>query len=1087
MPDRSPPHPGPTPDLFREPHPAAAANPELHWPSPESFPLNLHDRSVEDQVKNDLLSAAEALIVTGYASLDRVVGLIASCKPGARVRLLFGNEPFSSQREHWQLSGDGLDNEVRDYWLARGISIRLSGQLIECIERLRSGIFKVRYPTGGERLHAKVYCGAEAVTLGSSNFTHAGLGGQLEANVRFLKRDEPDRFRETLGIAENYWSMARDCHDQFIALLEQLLRVVSWQEALARASAEMLEGEWAAEYLRGDYLPQESSLWESQKLGIAQALTILDSHDSVLIADATGSGKTRMGVHLVGALQDRNLRRGRLRRGRALMVCPPVVRDAWEREALYGNVNLQSFSHGSLSHSRSQAHEHTVESLRRAQLLCVDEGHNFVNFNSNRTQRLFRNMADHVLLFTATPINRSVTDLLRIADLLGADNLQPSTVEAFEKMFGSRSLRRALTEEEISQLRSEIGRFTVRRTKRMLNGLIQRDPDSYMDRNGRPCRFPKHKPKTYALSESAKDRRLAIEIRSLADRLVAVSHFKKALELPEVLRRQGVNERQYLEGRLNSARKLARYVVMASLRSSRAALVEHVAGTRVAVEKLELLGFERASPLEGALTRLQKIAGRLPGNQLKVELPEWLVDEDAHRRACSQDQALYEKMVELATAMSDGREQRKAEHLVKLLDKHELLLAFDSRPITLSDLSQRICSLDPLTEVLVATGDPGSDRSALLEAFSLGSDRKRLIGLCSDSLSEGVNLQQASVLVHLDMPSVVRIAEQRVGRVDRMDSPHRSIEAWWPVDAPEFALTSDERFLERYETVESLLGSNMPLPEEMLRQHEKPVSTTELVEEFEAADTAWDGIQDAFQPVRELIGDDKGLIPDVIYEEFRTVSVRVIARVSLVSTSKPWAFFCMRSASLGSPRWVFLPDLSGQIVTDLAEVCSELRKRLSPQTQSIPQLQRAHQRLLDAFLDRLSQCERELLSNKKQIALKEMERVLKHWAAESAAVQDQSRLDTYLELTDLLRGRSNGRQPDWDEIASRWLDVIRPVWYRRLTVKGRRKPLLLRDIRKDLLGMEAELGGDVIRSFAKFPRTKPMEERIAACIVGVDA
>jgi hypothetical protein len=77
----------------------------------------------------------------------------------------------------------------------------------------------------------------------------------------------------------------------------------------------------------------------------------------------------------------------------------------------------------------------------------------------------------------------------------------------------------------------------------------------------------------------------------------------------------------------------------------------------------------------------------------------------------------------------------------------------------------------------------------------------------------GVNLQEASAVVHLDMPSVVRIAEQRVGRVDRMDSPHASIQVWWPQDAKEFALRSDERFLERYATVESLLGSNMPLPE----------------------------------------------------------------------------------------------------------------------------------------------------------------------------------------------------------------------------------------------------------------------------------
>ncbi len=73
---------------------------------------------------------------------------------------------------------------------------------------------------------------------------------------------------------------------------------------------------------------------------------------------------------------------------------------------MVGGINLQSFSHGSLSHAKSTRHSLSLESLRRAQILCVDEGHNFLNFKSNRTQHLLRNMADHMLLFTATPINR---------------------------------------------------------------------------------------------------------------------------------------------------------------------------------------------------------------------------------------------------------------------------------------------------------------------------------------------------------------------------------------------------------------------------------------------------------------------------------------------------------------------------------------------------------------------------------------------------------------------------------------------------------------------------------------------------------
>ena len=132
-----------------------------------------------------------------------------------------------------------------------------------------------------------------------------------------------------------------------------------------------------------------------------------------------------MGVHLIGAILDQILRKGRLRQGKAIMVCPPIVESSWEMESHLAAVPLDTYSHGKLSHSRSRRHELTIEALRRAQIMCVDEGHNFLNFKAQRTQHLLRNMADHVLLFTATPINKSVVDLLRIADMLGADNLEP--------------------------------------------------------------------------------------------------------------------------------------------------------------------------------------------------------------------------------------------------------------------------------------------------------------------------------------------------------------------------------------------------------------------------------------------------------------------------------------------------------------------------------------------------------------------------------------------------------------------------------------------------------------------------------------
>ena len=44
--------------------------------------------------------------------------------------------------------------------------------------------------------------------------------------------------------------------------------------------------------------------------------------------------------------------------------------------------------------------------------------------------------------------------------------------------------------------------------------------------------------------------------------------------------------------------------------------------------------------------------------------------------------------------------------------------------------------------------------------------------LTTDLASEGVNLQDASVVVHLDLPWTAARLEQRVGRVARLASAH---------------------------------------------------------------------------------------------------------------------------------------------------------------------------------------------------------------------------------------------------------------------------------------------------------------------------
>ncbi len=1073
-------------DLFADDTPVHPEGELRAWPDASRFPLNVDAHHVENLLYTDLAESRHPLIVTGFASLDKLINFIAGHDGPETIRILLGHEPFDSRQDTFELHHRQFASEVEHYWLEQGISVLLSAKVIRCIEDLERGRILARYKSGSNhRLHAKIYCGDRAATIGSSNFTHPGLHAQLEANARFTASKDRLRFQELTDIAENYWSLGRDYNQELIELLKKLLNVVNWQEAMARACAELLEGQWASAYLRDRYLPIEKDLWPSQRQGIAQALYIISRQDSILVADATGSGKTRMGVHLVRALLDHNLRSGRLRHGSSLMVCPPTVKDSWENEALYSGTHMSIFSHGVLSHGRSGKHDHTVEALKQAQILCVDEGHNFLNIKSNRSQHLLRNMADNVLLFTATPINRSVTDLLRIVDMLGADNLADSSLDMFKKMLGAKQLTRSLTEEEIEQLRTEINRFTLRRTKRMLNALVKQSPEEYCDARGKQCRYPKHRAEIYHLNESDKDRRMAMQIRELADQLHAVSHFQKPVEMPSVLKNKGVTEEAYLRGRLRSAKTIARYMIMAALRSSRIALVEHILGTRHAIKDFKLTNFSKHSNTGNIIKTLKDISGKPAKNKLSIPLPDWLTEPVLHAEACQKDHDTYMKICALARSISPQRETAKASLLIKLMSAHDLLLAFDTRPITLAVIRNLLHEQKPQLDIIMATGDPNSQRKEILDKFKPGSASKHLIGLCSDSLSEGVNLQQASTLVHLDMPSVVRIAEQRVGRIDRMDSPHKQIEVWWPDDAEEFALSTDERFIERYETVESLLGSNLPLPIEMLTSSKTKLSTKQLIAEYESkmVSEPWDGIYDAFQPVRMLVDGEKPLIEQKIYEHYRHIKTRVMSRVSLVKSRQPWAFFCIAAGAFGAPRWLLLPNSMGSPVEELGDICSQLRHLLGDEVENLEMDARAEQ-LLEQFLRRLSDSEKLLLSRKKQRALEEMQNVIARYIKDAAARQDQDMLERYQKINDMLVKPNPYYQPDWNEVASRWLDLIRPVWYDKLQ-QPRSRPLLLADIRPDLYRCEDKMGDKLIAQFRQFPHFPPPDKRIISCIIGV--
>ncbi len=1082
--------------LFDEPVVRAAKRRRItDWPDHFRFPLNFAGHKVEDVICADIAASTAPLLVTGFTSLDYLIDFVAGLPEEGpeTVSLLLGSEPAPARRSDYGFSQKSYPQEVLDYWLEAGISLRLCHKVLIFIEMLKKGRIVSRYiPDRKNTLHAKIFVSDVSAALGSSNFSFTGFRRQLEANVRFDAKKEPKRYREVQQIAENYWSLGEEYNEELLKLLDQLLKVVSWEEALGRACGELLEGDWAEQYLQHSTVSSGSELWPSQKVGIAQALWMVENVGSVLVADATGSGKTRMGAHLLRAVMDRIWSTGRARKDITVLVCPPgMVEESWRREAGECGLPLTTMSHGILSYKKSDKHSDTLKLVRRAQSLAIDEAHNFLNPKSSRTRGILGNMADVMVMFTATPINKGIRDLLRIVDLLGADNLEESSLKLFERL--EKRSRHAgnqfvTTKEERLAMQKEVQRFTLRRTKSMLNAMVDREPDHYRDDRGEPCRYPVHKPRTYATSESREDQNLAGKIRELAGHLLGLANLRSGIDLPEGLPGT-INREKYVRGRLLGAKGLAVYNVMARLRSSRAAIVEHLLGTRVALKRFGIVTPIKTEDTGDILGALRQSGGTVPESSLGELLPDWLVDPGIHKKKVEEEVHIYEEILALVNRISENRERAKVKKLAELTGKHPLILAFDSCLITLAVIRKYLLEVDEKFTVLVATGAQAGTRKKVNKLFRLGSSAENVIALCSDAMSEGLNLQQASTVVLLDMPSVIRLAEQRVGRVDRMNSPHKQIEVWWPLDTDAFSLKTDKKFFRRYSEVKDILGSNLDLPDNLVPEElvDGPATVEEMVRklgELDKEGTSWDGIHDAFQPVRDLVDADKGLVPADVYAGVKESRARVMSSVSLVKSKRAWAFFAIAGVDRGAPKWVFLESGSAKPVTHLEEVAVLLRRYLSGETATHP-MDKESSLLIEKFLQQILTHEKDLLPRKKQRALEEMALVLKYWHRKAKEEQDWERKKLLEQLLDLGSDtRIDQERPDLDSIAEAWLDLTREVWYEKLLKRRRFKPLRLKDIRKDL--QQRPLASDQLhKTFSTLLRAQSLYSRVVSAIVGV--
>lgn len=484
----------------------------------------------------------EFCVATAFFSLD-ALALVAKNLPGCdRVRILFGDEADRSERVK-------LLRRMREHSDFDLAEQRLSDPTLDALRKVeelfKQGRVEARCYTA-KKFHAKAYLADREHypnsmgILGSGNFTRPGLTRNLELNVELT----PEQTAQVRAWFEERWTEA-EADDVTEDVEKEIKRQIDLYDPYAIYCKALLTwGDW----VQGrEALPTSSVLHvldPHQDDAFRQAIKVIGRENGVLLTDGVGLGKSFVAL----ALMEHYLAQGQ----RVFLIAPKAILSAsWE---LYLTTYLDRYRRGykSLVHEamtwfgfdpeKSELHEEKAKDLeefwRQAQVVVIDESHNFRKTDSNRYANVMRMLAGGplgnkiVVLLTATPINTEFQDLPAQFRLITHEKgtLGGVPIETYQRLavgLDTEHRRRFGEQLELDFLSTHDGLGLLERGLRAV--AIQRSRKTCKElaaAKGKVLRFPDREPITvakYELSPLFKDvvRHAKAEFEELAKFLFA--------------------------------------------------------------------------------------------------------------------------------------------------------------------------------------------------------------------------------------------------------------------------------------------------------------------------------------------------------------------------------------------------------------------------------------------------------------------------------------------------------------------------------------------------------------------------------------
>ena len=676
----------------------------------------------------------------------------------------------------------------------------------------------VRVYTKG-RLHSKAYLfdygkghyEKGTAIIGSSNLSFSGWVDNTELNAvlpgnanheklskwfnELWKESEPFN-GELLKAVNNSWALNQvRPYDVYIKTLYCLLK-------------DRLESERARELLWEYTMPP---LTDFQKIAVMQALQVLNDYDGVIIGDVVGMGKTYIGVALLKHLQE-------VQGLKPMVIAPPAIQQYWDDLLNEYGVHAHVLSMGMLS--QGDIDLHTNPRYRDANVILIDESHNFRYPNTLRYKNLHPFLyGKKIILVTATPRNNTHWDIFYQIKLFHPEDptllpIDPPNLRQFFKAIDQNKVR----------IQDLLRHILIRRTRRHILQWYGRQDEKgrrFVSIRDKPYYFPKRELETVTYSI---DKTYAHLYDKIYDAIRSLQYAKYGLWHYVKPTLQDKTPYRELEKSGRNIRGLMKVLLLKRFESSVAAFRETIRrlirihdgflkamsqGIIPAGEEAQSLLYDAEGEDEQILMEQLEIASR-KYNAKDFNIPK--LKEDI------KSDLVILRNIEQMVAPIKPSDDDKLEQLTKLLNhkdvKGKKIIIFTQYADTVKYLYQ---NLNKFTDIAFAYSK-AKNRLYVVRRFAPKSnnyklregEREIMMLVSTDILSEGLNLQDAYVVINYDIHwNPVRLI-QRTGRVDRMGAIAEVVQVYnfLPERALERLLGLHQKISRRIQEIHETIGED---------------------------------------------------------------------------------------------------------------------------------------------------------------------------------------------------------------------------------------------------------------------------------------